>query len=146
MSHLAQLLLACGGAIFVLLGFLHALYTFLDLRKPRRLVPDTPEVREAMEGSTLRLTRGATTMWNAWVGFNFSHSLGAMMFGAGCMAVGHLPDRIGLPPAALLIPIAVGALYVLLAARYWFRIPLIGTALATAFFVLAWMASIAAAP
>ena len=143
MSHLARLFLTCGGTIFVLLGFLHALYTYLDLRKPRRLVPDTPQVREAMERSTLRLTRGATTMWNAWVGFNFSHSLGALMFGAGCLVVAHLPARVAPPAATLLIPIAIGALYVLLAARYWFRIPLIGTALATAFFVLAWLASTA---
>ena len=72
-----RFLLELGGGIFLLLGILHALYTFLDIREPRRLVPQEPSVALAMVESPVRLARGGTTMWRAWVGFNFSHSLGA---------------------------------------------------------------------
>jgi len=36
------ILLILGGAVFGLLGGLHAIYTLLDLRQPRRLVPVVP--------------------------------------------------------------------------------------------------------
>ena len=69
-------LLCIAGAIYGLLGTLHALYTFLDMRDPRRIVPDDPAVITAMQDSKIRLTRGESTMWQGWVGFNLSHSLG----------------------------------------------------------------------
>ena len=80
-------LLCIAGAIYGLLGALHALYTFLDVRNPRRIVPDDPAVITAMQASKIRLTRGESTMWQGWVGFNLSHSLGAMMFAAACFIV-----------------------------------------------------------
>jgi len=49
--RIARFLLDLGGGIFVLLGSLHALYTFLDIRRPRRLVPQDPAVALAMKGS-----------------------------------------------------------------------------------------------
>jgi len=84
-----SLLLYTGGGIFVVLGLLHAIYTFADIRRPRRLVPDDPAVSAAMHRSHLRLARGRTTMWQAWVGFNFSHSLGVVLFGALSVAAGR---------------------------------------------------------
>ena len=79
---MTPILLIIGGSLFALLGLLHALYTFADISRPRRLVPDNPAVIEAMSSSGVRLARGGTTMWRAWVGFNFSHSLGAILFGS----------------------------------------------------------------
>jgi hypothetical protein len=61
---------------------LHAIYTLLDLRHPQRLVPVDPAVAQSMANSALRLSRGGTDMWRAWVGFNFSHSLGILIVGA----------------------------------------------------------------
>jgi len=69
-------LLILGGTVFGVLGALHAVYTLLDLSNPRRLVPVDPSVAHAMANSALRLSGGRTDMWRAWVGFNFSHSLG----------------------------------------------------------------------
>ena len=129
--------LIAGGTIFAVLGFLHALYTFTDIRRPRRIVPDDPAVIGAMKATGVRLARGGTTMWRAWVGFNFSHSLGAIVFGLGCIAVGLCLERLALPRAALAVAVVVGALYLWLAIKYWFRIPLAGIALATALFVVA---------
>lgn len=129
--------LLAGGAIYVTLGLLHAIYTYTDTLRPRRIVPEDPAVIEAMKGTGVRLARGGTTMWRAWVGFNFSHSLGAVLFGLGCIAAGLCLERLAIPRAALAVPVVVSALYLWLAVKYWFRIPVAGTALATALFAIA---------
>jgi hypothetical protein len=128
-----------GGSIFGILGLLHAVYTFADLWRPRRLVPNDPAVIEAMSSSGVRLARGGTTIWRAWVGFNFSHSLGALIFSFGCIAVGLSLKTLALPKAALLVPVAIGVLYFVLAIRYWFRIPAIGIAAGTLCFAIGWL-------
>lgn len=135
---MVRALLSLGGGIFVLLGFLHALYTFLDIRHPRRIVPDDPSVAAAMAASKVRLARGGTDMWRAWVGFNFSHSLGAILFGALCIVVGAALPLHSVPSWVLLVLVGVGGLYLLLSVLYWFRIPIAGIAIATACFALAW--------
>src|SRR5262250_2350828 len=81
-SPMIATLLILGGTVFGVLGALHAVYTLLDRSKPRRLGPVDPEVALAMADSSLRLSGGCTCMWRAWVGFNFSHSLGVMLVGA----------------------------------------------------------------
>jgi hypothetical protein len=131
--------LVAGGAIFAVLGTLHAYYTYRDESRPRFLVPDDPQVIEAMARSHVRLSRGGTTMWRAWLGFNYSHSIGAILFGVACIATALLLRDHSPPRAALFVPVAIGCLYALLAVRYWFRIPLAGIAIATACFAAAWM-------
>jgi len=128
-----------GGSLFAILGLVHAIYTLADISRPRRLVPDDPAVIAAMSSSGLRLARGGTTMWRAWVGFNFSHSLGIAMFGVGCIVAGLYLQSLALPKAALLVPVAIGVIYVLLAIRYWFRGPAIGVAAGTLCLVIGWL-------
>jgi hypothetical protein len=128
-----------GGTVFSILGLLHALFTFTDTLRPRRLVPDNPAVIEAMSSSGVRLARGGTTMWRAWVGFNFSHSLGAILFGFCCITLGFSLKFLALPKIALLLPVAIGAIYLWLAIRYWFRIPAIGIALGTLCLAIGWL-------
>ena len=135
-------LLAVAGAIYVLLGGLHALYTWLDIGKPRRIVPDDPAVIAAMRNSKIRLTRGATTMWQGWVGFNFSHSLGALIFGAVCLLVAASPGALPIPQWLLPALALLSAFYLLLALRYWFRIPVLGTGVATGCLAAAWLLSL----
>ena len=79
---MVAILLILGGAVFGVLGGLHAIYALLDLRNPRRLVPVDASVVHAMANSAVRLSRGGTDMWRAWIGFNFSHSLGVLLFAA----------------------------------------------------------------
>jgi hypothetical protein len=130
--------LIAGGSVFSILGLVHAVYTWTDISHPRRLVPDSAAVMQAMADSGLRLARGGTTMWRTWVGFNFSHSLGLVMFGCGCIAVGLSLRSLALPKSALLVPVGIGAIYYLLSARYWFRAPAIGTAAGTLCFIVGW--------
>jgi len=132
-------LICIAGVIYGLLGALHALYTFLDMRNPRRIVPDDPAVITAMQASKIRLTRGESTMWQGWVGFNLSHSLGAMMFAAACFIVVASFGIFAFSPWALFALAAVSALYLLMATQYWFRIPILGTAIATACLSAAWL-------
>jgi hypothetical protein len=136
---MAEMCFIVGGSVFGLLGLLHAVYTLADTFHPRRIVPDNPDVIEAMSSSIVRLSRGGTTMWRAWVGFNFSHSLGVLLFSSRCITLGLSLETVALPKAALLIPAAIGAIYLGLAIRYWFVIPTIGTAFGTLCFFVGWL-------
>jgi len=131
-------LLGVAGLIYILLGALHALYTALDLRKPRRIVPDDPAVIVAMQNSKIRLTRGQSTTWQGWVGFNFSHSIGAIFFGAATCFIAVTLGTTAMSPWVLLALTGVSAVYLSLALRYWFRIPVLGTGIATACLAAAW--------
>jgi hypothetical protein len=137
--RIAKFLLDLGGGIFVLLGFLHALYTFLDIRRPRRLVPHDPAVALAMTASFLRLSRGGTTMWRAWVGFNFSHSVGVILLGALCIGAGASFGAIIVPAWILLILVVISFIYLGLSVLYWFRIPTVGIAVASLCLLVAWL-------
>lgn len=139
-SSVIAALLILGGAVFGVLGGLHAVYTLLDLRHPRYLVPDDPSVAHAMANSGLRLSRGGTDMWRTWIGFNFSHSLGLLLF-AGLAVWGGC--RVKMMPAGFMPAlILIGCVYLFLALRYWFRTPSIGVAIGTACFAAAWILSL----
>jgi hypothetical protein len=136
---MSEILLISGGAIFALLGTFHAWYTYTDIAVPRRLVPMDPAVREAMMRTGLRLSGGATTMWRTWVGFNFSHSLGLVLYGGISIALGMHLHAWAPPRMVLLLPPAVGAIYFVLALRYWFRIPAAGAAVGMLCTLAAWL-------
>jgi hypothetical protein len=134
-------LLILGGAVFGVLGGLHAIYTLLDLRNPQRLVPDDPSVARAMASSPLRLSGGGTDMWRAWIGFNFSHSLGLLMLAAFAVWAGSRTNTL---PVGIIIPALtlIGCVYLVLALLYWFRAPAIGVAIGTCCFAAAWVLSL----
>ena len=126
-------LVAVGAGIFGTLGTLHLVYTFFS----PKFDPRDPAVAVAMKGTSPRITR-ATTMWNCWIGFNASHSLGAMMFAAVylLLAIGH-PQLLSESPAFVALALVNALAYLALAFKYWFRIPLTGIAIATACFAIA---------
>lgn len=74
-----QILIVAGALIFGLLGTVHLAYTFFTgLFSPRDAATEA-----SMKLTHPRLTR-RTTLWKAWVGFNASHSLGAILFSQRC--------------------------------------------------------------
>jgi hypothetical protein len=77
MRMLPAFLLAASAAIILLLGLAHLLFTFYG----PKLVPRDPELQARMREVSPVISR-ETSMWRAWVGFNASHSLGAILFGA----------------------------------------------------------------
>jgi hypothetical protein len=131
--------LEIAGAILVVFGVLHAIYTFLDIRRPRRLVPDDSAVSAAMARSQVRLARGRLTMWRAWVGFNFSHSLGVVLFGVLCLFTGAVIATVAVPGWILLLLVAIGLIYLAIGVRYWFRTPVAAIAVATTCLLVAWV-------
>jgi len=119
-NSIAPFLVGASAAIVFVLGAIHLLYTF---RGPL-LRPRDRELQARMEAVSPVITR-QTTMWKAWVGFNASHSIALMLFGAvyGYLALGHadlLFRSIFLLSLGLLVLLG----YVFLAGRYFFRIPL----------------------
>jgi hypothetical protein len=134
------ILLTLGGAVFGVLGALHAIYTLLDLRNPRRLAPVDPSVARAMANSAVRISGGGTDMWRAWIGFNHSHSLGLLLFAALSIWAGFRVKA--LPVGVMPLLTLVGCIYLVLALLYWFRIPAICVAIGTGCFAAAWILSL----
>ena len=136
---MSQYLLIAGGTIFSILGLLHAIYTICDIYRPRYLAPLNPTLIDQMASTGVRLARGRTNMWDAWLGFNISHGLGIVIFGLVCVGAGVFARTLALPRATLLIPVVVGIIYLLLALRFWFRVPAVGIAIGTGFLFMGWM-------
>lgn len=130
---LAAWLVAISAAIFLFLGVVHLLYTFGG----RKLHPRDPALEEAMKQSHPGLTR-RTTMWDAWVGFNASHSLGAILYGLlyGYLALAH-PAMLFASPFLLGTGLALLLGYSLVGRRYWFKVPNSGIFAATSLYVVA---------
>jgi len=132
-------LLVIAGLIYSVLGFLHAVFTLMDERSPRRLAPDDPAVTAAMQTSKMRLSHGATTMWKAWISFNLTHSLAAMLFGTACFIVAAHLGLFVFSPWALFALAVVSLLFAIIGLRYWFGVPRAGTLAATACLTVAWL-------
>lgn len=141
MVKVTEYFLIGGGLIFAVLGLLHGIYAILDIYHPRRFAPMDPSLIDQMASSGLRIARGRTNMWDTWLGFNLSHSLGLMVFGSVCVYAGVFLRSLALPKAGLLIPVLVGIVYFLLAIRFWFRVPALGAAIGTVFLFVAWVLS-----
>ena len=123
-----RILLICGCGIFLVLGSVHIWLTFRSDKFDSR----DQELNDRMRTINLVLTR-QTTMWKAWVGFNASHSLGAMLYGTIYIVLAlenyaYLRSSLALNALLVAVPIA----YLALAIRYWFRTPRNGIALALA--------------
>jgi hypothetical protein len=137
MITLASVLLAASAAIIVVLGMAHLLFTF----RGSKLHPREATLEAAMKQVSPVLTR-QTTMWKAWVGFNASHSTGAICFGLvyGYLALVH-GELLFRSPFLLLVGLGMLFAYVALARAYWFSIPLRGIGLATVLYLAALVAN-----
>ncbi len=123
----SKFLFIAGSVPFILLGAVHIIYTLIDIKTPRKLVPYDDNVRMLMLNSTLRLTR-QTTMWRAWLGFNISHGMGVLFFGLIYMIVAASDFGVLLRmPLLLYLAPLMACCYVILAMKYWFHIPAIGS-------------------
>src|SRR5262245_65376053 len=94
MPEPSRLLFLAGAAPFLLLGTVHAFATPLRPDEPRGLSPTDPTLISAMSNARVRLT-GRTDLWSAWVGFNLSHSLGAVLFGILVVLIGRTDASYG---------------------------------------------------
>ena len=128
---MAQILLIIGASIFGILGTVHLLYTFFT----NKFEAHDSSVTEAMKRTSPILTK-ETSIWKAWVGFNASHSLGAMLVAAVYIPLTTTYFNIIQQSVWFsLLPVIVGLSYLVLAKKYWFRIPFIGVLISTVCFV-----------
>ena len=128
---LSQILMFASAAIVFTLGTIHLIYTFASNKfQPRDLA-----VAEQMKQVAPVISK-QTTMWLAWIGFNASHSLGAMLFGVlyGYLIVFHFQFLLQAKFLLLVGALFLGSL-VLLAKRYWFSIPFVGIVSSTVLFL-----------
>ena len=73
-----------------------------------------------------------TSVWNAWVGFNASHSLGAMLVAAVYIPLTTSYFYIIQQSAWFSsLPVLIGLSYRILAKKYWFKIPFFGVLIST---------------
>lgn len=131
---LPSMLLGASALVLLVLGSIHLLYTFHG----PKLTPRDASLRARMQDVSPVLTRD-TTMWKAWVGFNASHSMGAMLFGLvyGYLAIAQAALVFGsIFLAALGLVFLLG--YALLAKAYWFRIPFGGVLISLACYITAY--------
>jgi hypothetical protein len=125
--------MATSAGIILALGVIHLVYTFYG----KKLTPRDPALQAAMREVSPVLTR-QTTMWKTWVGFNASHSMGAILFGLiyGYLA---LTEPVLLFHSAFLLAVGFAMLggLAVLGKLYWFSIPFRGICLAFALYVAA---------
>jgi hypothetical protein len=116
---LPRILVSLSAAVIFALGILHLLYTF---RGPK-LRPRDAALLSAMQAVSPVISM-ETTMWKAWLGFNASHSMGAILFGLiyGYFAGLH-PEWLFGSTYLLVVGFAMLAGFFLLGRRYWFSIP-----------------------
>ena len=130
-----QWLLAVGSAIFGVLGSLHLIFTFVT----DKFDTFNPSAAEAMKATSPRITR-ETTLWSAWIGFNASHSIGAMAFSTIYLYLTIFAYEFLQTSSFLLgFPILVGIVYLILAKLYWFKLPLMGITAATICFAVSFV-------
>lgn len=115
----------------MLLGLLHLAYTYFG----DKLHPRDADLLARLKTTAPVISR-QTTVWKAWIGFNASHSLGAILFGVvfGYLALQQptlLLHSHVLGPTGFIV---LGA-YLAMAKLYWFARPLHGIALALLFYV-----------
>jgi hypothetical protein len=128
---LAPVLAALSAGLIGVLGSVHLLYTFHGCK----LHPRDGNLRSKLETASLVLTR-ETTMWKAWIGFNASHSLGLMLFGAiyGYLALAQ-SQLLFRSRFLLLTGFMTLVAYAYLGKRYWFSVPFRGILLAGVLYV-----------
>lgn len=130
MSTPSILILASSAVIFAL-GVAHV----WAMAGPR-LDPRSASLKEAMAGDSPRIS-SQTSMWKAWVGFNASHSLGALLFGAvfGYLATAHT-SLFFASPFLIAVGFVTLCVYAVLGRLYWFHVPMRGILLALILYVV----------
>ena len=127
----ATILMVLSASIMCALGVLHLVYTFWG----PKLTPRDHALQVSMSRISPVITK-ETTMWRAWVGFNVSHSMGAILFGLvfGFLALAHGP-LLFQSPFLLVVGLAMLGGFVVLGKAYWFSAPFTGISISLVCYV-----------
>jgi hypothetical protein len=134
-----RLCFLAGALPYLVLGSAHAWHTPTRPGEKKGLSARDPGVEQAMTATAPRLT-DRTDLWRAWVGFNYSHSLGAVLFGLFVVLIGRNEAAYAAnAPLAAPLALLVALAYLALGLKYWFRTPIIGIGVSVVGFALAWV-------
>lgn len=113
---IAKYLWETGSVIIAIMGTLHLRGTFYK----NMLYPRNENLIEEMKISPLRLT-SKLTMWKSWIGFNATHSSGAMFIGVVNYYVAfNYFELLQSDHFLVLFTIFTIGFYVWVAKKYWF--------------------------
>jgi len=120
--QIARALVTLSASILFALGSIHILYTFWG----PKLTPRDPTLQARMREVSPVISR-ETTMWKAWIGFNASNGLGALLFGLvyGYLAIAQ-PAVLFQSVFLLSVGFCILLSYAVLGKVYWFRVPFTG--------------------
>lgn len=127
------LLVTASTGILLTLGTLHLIFTFHG----PKLLPRDATLITHMQQTHMVITQ-ETTVWKAWIGFNASHSMSAMLFGLiyGWLALTQ-PALLFGSPFLIGVGLATLAGFCVLGRVYWFSVPLAGICLSSVCFLAA---------
>jgi hypothetical protein len=138
-KYMASLLLMVGGSIFVLMGCIHGVVALIDVFQPTQFTPMDDSVRLAMKSTRVRFLTARANVWDSWLGFNISHSLGMLIFGVAAIYLAVITKQITVAKMVLVFPTAIGTIYFILSLGFWFYAPAVGSLAATICFLAAWL-------
>ena len=132
---MAQYLWQTGSVIIAILAGLQLFYTFFTDKFSSR---NQLLVKE-MQTATPVLTK-KVTMWNAWMGFNGSHSAGGIFIGVMnfYLALQYFSVLKG-DHFFFIFNILTLCFYVWLAKKYWFRTPLMGLTMTLTCYIISYI-------
>lgn len=131
---IAKYLWVAGSLIIATLGTMHLYYTFFTNKFDTRDVSLSAAMKESFPVLTRR-----TTLWKAWIGFNASHSSGAMFLGLlNCYLAIHDFNYLMADSVLCWLSIANVLFFVWLGKRYWFNIPFTGSVITLLCYLLAY--------
>src|SRR5215469_4488955 len=128
---ISRIFIGISAAITLYLGGIHLVYTAFT----NKLNPAETQLEIVMRRTPMRIS-SETTMWRAWIGFNFSHGFGLILFSLvfGYLVICrwevlHTTNFLGILGLLVLL------VYVVLARVFWFRAPFIGVCSAMLLYV-----------
>ena len=111
-----------GSLIILVLGCIHLYYTFFT----NKFSAKNGDLISEMKKTSPILT-DQTTMWKAWIGFNASHSFGAIFIGVINILIAIAYFDVFLSNHFYFIfNVLTIMFYLVLAKKYWFKIPFTG--------------------
>ena len=125
-----------GLFVFAILGVLHFLYTLLDLKTPKYFAPLDRNLLDRMQQTHVALAKNPKNFWQSYMGFNLSHSVGILVHVLTFAILSIIAPELVFHPAMMILLISTGFAYVILAQKFWFSIPLIGSLIGTIFFIV----------
>ena len=127
----ARALMVLSSSIIFTLGAIHLAYTFWG----PKLIPRDPALQISMKQVSPVITK-ETTIWQCWVGFNVTHSMGLILLGLvfGFLALAH-GQILFQSPFLLVIGLAMLSALVVVCKVYLFSVPLTGVGIALACYI-----------